>query len=271
MSIWLVVVILAVVQGITEFLPVSSSGHLAVLGALTGINGDEGAAFSIVLHAGSLLAILSFYFKTILGLFTRERIRVLGMVIIATIPAGIAGIIIKKSGLDKLFFNDLLSTGMAFLITASILRITGKEKMVRNSVTSLENISFRQAIIIGLVQMVAIMPGISRSGSTIAAGILCGLQFESAAAFSFMLAIPAIGGAMLLELVSLVRNGFTIGRLDWTQIVCGFGISAAVSFAALVALVAIVKKRKLSIFSWYLFLIGIIVVGWQMLKFQSRG
>lgn len=271
MSLWLIVILLAVMQGVTEFLPVSSSGHLAVLGALTGINGDEGAAFSIVLHAGSLLAILSFYFKTILSLFTKERIRVIGMAAIATVPAGIAGIIIKKSGMDELIFNDLLSIGMAFMITASILRITGKEKMIRNSVTPLENISLRQAVIIGLVQMVAIMPGISRSGSTIAAGVLCGLQFESAAAFSFMLAIPAIGGAMLLEMIPLVKNGFTIGRLAWPQIVCGFGVSAVVSFAALAVLVAIVKKRKLSIFSWYLFLVGLVVIGWQMLKLQGRG
>ena len=271
MSVWLIVVILAAVQGITEFLPVSSSGHLAVLGALTGVQEDEGAAFSVVLHAGSLLAIVAFYFKTLLSLLHKDKIRVLGMVLIATIPAGIAGVLIKKSGYMEQMFGDLLSIGMAFMVTASVLRITGKEKMVKDAVTPLENISLRQALIVGLVQMVAIMPGISRSGSTIAAGVLCGLQFESAAAFSFLLAIPVIGGAMLLELFSLLKTGFTIGRLNIAQIVCGFSVSAVVSFIALAALVAVVKKRKLSIFSWYLFLIGLTVVGWQMLKLQGRG
>lgn len=268
---WLVVVVLAMVQGITEFLPVSSSGHLAVLGGLFGLPGNEGAAFSIVLHAGSLLAIVVFYFRTLLSLLPREKVRVLGMVLIATIPAGVAGVVLKKLNLLDMMFNDLLSIGMAFLVTASLLRITGKEKMVKNSVTPLENISLKQALIVGVVQMIAIVPGISRSGSTIAAGVLCGLQFESAAAFSFLLAIPVIGGAMLLELISLIKNGFAIGTLSMPQIACGFLISAAVSFAALALLVTVVKKRKLSIFSWYLFLLGIAVVGWQMLKLQGRG
>lgn len=271
MTVWLIVILLAAVQGITEFLPVSSSGHLAVLGGVFGLRSDEGAAFSIVLHAGSLLAIVAFYFKTLLSLLSRDKIRVLGMVLIATIPAGVAGLLLKKFGLMDMMFSDLLSIGMAFLVTASLLRITGKEKMVKNAVTPLENISLKQALIIGFVQMIAIVPGISRSGATIAAGVLCGLQFESAAAFSFLLAIPAIGGAMLLELFSLVKNGFVIGRLSVPQIACGFGISALVSFAALTLLVAVVKKRKLSIFSWYLFLLGITVVGWQMLKLQGRG
>ena len=271
MSIWLIVVILALVQGITEFLPVSSSGHLAVLGALANFSGSESAALGIVLHGGSLLAIVVFYFKTLLSLCRRENIRVFGMVAVATIPAAVAGMLLKKSGLFDLMFGDMLSIGMAFLITASLLRLTGKEKMVRNSVTPLENITLKQSIIIGLVQMGAIMPGISRSGSTIAAGILCGLQFESAAAFSFIMAIPVIGGAALLEFISLAKDGFAIGDVSMPQIAVGFLISALTSFAALTALVAIVKKRKLSIFSWYLFLIGMIVVGWQMLKFQSRG
>ena len=271
MSIWLTVVILAVIQGITEFLPVSSSGHLAVLGALCGLNSDEGTAFSIVLHAGSLLAIVAFYFKTLLSLLQRERLRVIGMVIIGSIPAGIAGVMIKLTGFDKAMFGDLLSIGMSFLITASLLRLTGKEKMVRNAVTPLEKISLKQTLIIGFSQMVAITPGISRSGATIASGVLSGLQFESAAAFSFLLAIPAIGGAMLLELISLIKDGFVVGNLSGLQLGCGFLISALVSFGALTLLVKIIQKRKLSVFAWYMFLLGIAVVGWQMLKLQGRG
>ncbi len=271
MSIWLTVIILAVLQGVTEFLPVSSSGHLAVLSAVFGLNSDEGTAFSIVLHAGSLVAIVVFYFKTLLSLLQRERRRVIGMVIIGTIPAGIAGVLLKMTGFDELMFGDLLSIGMAFLVTASLLRLTGKEKMVRNAVMPLEKITLKQTLIIGISQMFAITPGISRSGTTIAVGTFAGLNFESAAAFSFLLAIPAIGGATLLELISLIKSGGVIGQLSGLPLGVGFIVSALTSFGALTLLVAIVKKRKLSNFSWYLFFLGITVIGWQMLKLQGRG
>ena len=271
MSIWITVVILAVLQGVTEFLPVSSSGHLAVLSAVFGLNSDEGTAFSIVLHGGSLVAIVAFYFKTLLSLFKRDRWRIIGLVIVGTIPAGVAGVLLKVTGFDEIMFGDLLSIGMAFLVTASLLRLTGKEKMVKNAVTPLENISLKQALIVGCSQMVAVTPGISRSGTTIAVGTFAGLSFEAAATFSFLLAIPVIGGATLLELLSLIKDGGIAGRLSMMQLGAGFVISAVTSFAALTLLVAIVKKRKLSNFSWYLFLLGITVIGWQMLKLQGRG
>ena len=114
--------------------------------------------------------------------------------------------------------------------------------------------------------MFAILPGISRSGTTIAVGTFTGLQFEAAATFSFLLALPAIGGAALLEMISLCKSGFSIGKLSYLQLGTGFLISAAVSFAALSLLVAIVKRRKISMFSWYMFALGIAVVAWQMIK-----
>ena len=266
MSIWLSVIILAVIQGITEFLPVSSSGHLAVLGQLFGLQSDEGLAFSIVLHAGSLVAIVVFYFKTLLKLLKKENFRVWGQIILGSIPAGVGGVLLKVSGYDKVFFNDLFSIGMSFLITASLLRLTGKEKLTCNAVTPLEKVSWKQSLIIGVSQMFAILPGISRSGTTIAVGTFTGLQFEAAATFSFLLALPAIGGAALLEVISLCKSGFVIGKLSYPQLGVGFLVSATVSFAALSLLVAIIKRRKLSMFSWYMFALGIAVVGWQMIK-----
>ena len=271
MCAFLQIFIMAVLQGVTEFLPVSSSGHLAVLSAVFGLNSDEGTAFSIVLHGGSLVAIVAFYFKTLLSLFKRDRWRIIGMVIVGTIPAAVAGGILKVTGFDEMMVGDLLSIGMAFLVTASLLRLTGKAKMVQNAVTPLEKMSLKQALIVGFSQMIAITPGISRSGTTIAVGTFAGLNFEAAATFSFLLAIPVIGGATLLELIELIKAGGIAGRLSLVQLGVGFAVSAVVSFAALTLLVAIVKKRKLSHFSWYLFLIGITVIGWQMLKLQGRG
>lgn len=269
MSSWLSVVLLAIIQGITEFLPVSSSGHLAVLSELFGMNKDEGLTFSIVLHAGSLIAIIIFYFKTLIGLLKKENRRIIGQIIIGTLPAAVGGILLKKSGYAEMLFGDMFSVGLSFLITASLLRLTGKPKLTGNAVMPLEKISWKQSLGIGFSQMVAILPGISRSGTTIAVGIFSGLQFEAAATFSFLLALPAIGGAALLEVISLCREGASTGSLSYFQLGAGFLISAIVSFCALTLLIMIVKKRKISLFSWYMFAVGLAVIGWQMIKYSK--
>lgn len=267
--IWVTVITLAILQGIAEFLPISSSGHLAVLSAVFGLPQDEGAAFSIILHAGSLLAIVAFYFQTLLGFLKKDQLHLLGMVVIGSIPAGIVGITLKKTGLDQELFGDMLSVAMGFLITASILRLTGKTKLCANSNTDLKEISLRQSLTVGFAQAFAIIPGVSRSGSTIAAGILSGIRFEAAATFSFLLALPAIAGATLLEVISLSQNGFQTGRFSTLQLSVGFIISAAVSFASLTLLVTLIKKRKLNYFSWYLFLLGASIMIWQILSLSK--
>ncbi|MBE6364749.1 MAG: undecaprenyl-diphosphate phosphatase [Lentisphaerae bacterium] len=267
--IWVTVITLAILQGIAEFLPISSSGHLAVLSAVFGLPQDEGAAFSIILHAGSLLAIVAFYFQTLLGFLKKDQLHLLGMIVIGSIPAGIVGITLKKTGLDQELFGDMLSVAMGFLITASILRLTGKTKLCANSNTDLKEISLRQSLTVGFAQAFAIIPGVSRSGSTIAAGILSGIRFEAAATFSFLLALPAIAGATLLEVISLSQNGFQTGRFSMLQLSVGFIISAAVSFASLTLLVTLIKKRKLNYFSWYLFLLGASIMIWQILSLSK--
>ena len=269
MNIWFTIFILAAVQGITEFLPVSSSGHLALISAISGLSTESGATMSIVLHGGSLLAIAVFYFKTLIGFFKKDQLNLLKMVIVATIPAAVAGLLLKKSGLIDVFFGDMLSVALGFLITASILRLTGKEKLRAKSETDLKDISLRQAIIVGISQAVAIIPGISRSGSTIAAGILSGIKFEAAATFSFLLALPVIAGALLLETVDLVKNGFTLDSFNPAQLAFAFILSATCSLASLSLLVTIIRKKKLSVFSWYLFFLGSAVMIWQIISISK--
>ena len=262
--------ILAVLQGVAEFLPISSSGHLALLGKLCGVPTDEGAALSIVLHAGSLLAIVAFYFKTLLGFLKKDQLRLLGMVIAGSIPAGIVGLFMKRTGLIEMFFDDMLSVAMGFLITASILRLTGKEKLRAKGDTELKDITLTQSLKVGFAQALAIIPGISRSGSTIAAGYLAGVKFEAAATFSFLLALPAIAGAVLLEMIDLGRNSFQLGNFSTIQLTAAFLISAVTSFASLYLLVKLVRQRKLKYFSWYMFFIGAAVMIWQILS-MSKG
>ena len=269
MNTWLIIFVLAALQGVTEFLPVSSSGHLALCSSISGLPQESGAAMSIVLHSGSLLAIAVFYFKTLLGFLKKDQLNLLKMVIIATIPAAVAGLLLKKSGLIDALFGDMLSVAMGFLITASVLRLTDKEKLRSKTETDIKEISLRQAITVGFAQAVAIIPGISRSGSTIAAGILSGIKFEAAATFSFLLALPVIAGALLLELLDMIKTGFQLAPFTIPQLLTAFAVSALCSFASLTLLVKIIRKKKLSYFSWYLFILGAGIMIWQIISINK--
>jgi len=195
------ILILAVVQGITEFLPISSSGHLVVLAAfLSPESGSEAfdiADLNIVLHGGTLGSILVFYGKRIRQLMTTDR-RVLGLLVIGTLPAVIAGVPIKLFASDTILSNPLLA-GICLIITGGLLAWMGK--MPRGQ-RPYQQLTYRAALGIGLSQAAAIMPGLSRSGTTISIGMRLGLAPTAAATFSFLLAIPAIGGACVLEIGS---------------------------------------------------------------------
>ena len=262
------VTLLALVQGLTEFLPVSSSGHLAVLGGLFGFRDTDSLSLGIVLHAGSLAAIVTVYFHELWKFLKPERLHLLGMLVIGTVPAGVAGVLLKRFGLDSVLFGDMLLVGMGFLVTGTMLRLTGRKKLIAKSespeATALENISWRQALTIGLAQMVAITPGISRSGSTISAGVLCGLERGAAATFSFLLAIPVIGGAALLEMLKLCSGKGSSCGVPPSLLLLGFVVSGAVSFGALKLLLRIVRRGRLCWFSWYMFALGAVVFVWRI-------
>ena len=262
---FLKVTLLAILQGLTEFLPVSSSGHLELLSTLFKFKNSDSMTLSIMLHAGSLAAIVVFYFKTLWSLLKKENFRLIGLIILGSVPAGIFGVTLKVTGYDEMLSSSLPVVGFGFLITAALLRLTTKEKLIQlapgEAPKKLSEMTLRQALTIGVVQAIAIVPGISRSGSTISCGIITGVERESAATFSFLLALPAIGGAALLEVLSLLKGinsaveVFTIPQLVW-----GVALSAAVSFGALALLMNFVRKGKLSYFAWYLNILGAAVL-----------
>ena len=259
------VTLLALLQGITEFLPVSSSGHLELLTTIFKFKNSDSMTLSIMLHAGSLGAIVVFYFKTIWSLLKKENFRIIGLIILGSIPAGVFGVTLKLTGYDAMLSSSLPVVGFGFLITAALLRISTKEKLIRlapgEAPKKLSEMNWRQALTVGVVQAIAIVPGISRSGSTISCGIITGIERESAAAFSFLLALPAIGGAALLELISLFKGNataaetFSVPVLAW-----GVLFSALVSFGALALLMNLIKRGKLVWFAWYLNLLGAAVL-----------
>ncbi len=255
------ILFMAFFQGVAEFLPISSSGHLAVIAKLINYNPDEVVTTSIALHAGTLVSILVFYFHSLIKLLSKSGIRTIVMIIIGTIPAGVIGVILKVSGAADAIFSYLLVSGIGFLITATLLKFGMKKQ--NDEGTPIEEMTPVQALIVGLVQGIAITPGISRSGSTIAAAMKVGLKTVDCARFSFYLAIPAIGGAAFLELVSALRkNEISGSSLFSPEVLIGFVVSAVVGFVSLKLLLAILNKGKLDYFSWYLYVVGAIVTVW---------
>lgn len=246
--------ILAVFQGVAEFLPISSSGHLQVLQFLLGFDPESNIFLSVVLHAGTLLAIIVFYFLTLWEILVKRQFKLILAIIIGTIPAGLAGVGIKLSGLDDIIFTSLLVPAIGFLFTAFLLlyALKGRTEEEENSALPLAEIPFTKALLIGIAQAVAITPGISRSGSTIAAGLKVNLKKADCARFSFLLAIPAIGGAMVLELKDLFSAPDAITSGDIMVWIFGFIIAAVVGYFSLKLLLGMLQKGKLQYFAWYL-------------------
>ena len=243
--------VLAVVQGIAEFLPISSSGHLVVLGDWLGVS-DESPTVEIILHAGTLASILVVYWRRILDLIGSDR-RVIPILVVGTIPAGVAGFIIKTQ--FKGILDDPLLTGFMFLVTGGLLLTlrwlpVGEQKY--------DKLSWAQATIIGCFQAVALLPGISRSGSTIVGGRLLGLSRDDSVTFSFLLAIPAILGATVLTVKDVVEgesSGVGLGVL-------GFGAFASfvVGVIALRWLIRWAREGRLYWFAAWCIPFGLIVI-----------
>ncbi len=258
---WLEILLLAVIQGLTEFLPVSSSGHLVVTEALLQAAGrpplPDNVQVNIVLHMGTLLAILVYYWRKIQALVGEDR-RVIGLLIVGTLPAIAVGLPLKFAAPGLL--DDPLLAGVMFLATGGLLLWAGR--IVPGGLHYRE-LSYRQVLLIGLFQAVAILPGISRSGSTIAAGLAVGLDRESSATFAFLLAIPAIAGAGVLEGLQLSQQS-EAGISPWLLLL-GAAISLLVGLAALSWLIAWIRRGKLAWFALWCLPLGIAVILWQMM------
>lgn len=251
---WWELLLLSVVQGVAEFLPISSSGHLVVFESWLGISSDV-SDLNIVLHAGTLVAILVVYRRRIFEILTKDR-RLLGLVIVGTVPAVIVGLGVK------LFLETWLESP---LIAGFCLPLTGLMLFWCDRHNSGEvlcgQLSWKAALGIGCAQAVAVLPGISRSGATIAAGLGAGLNRAEAAAYSFLLVIPALSGAAVLELVSVIGGE----PLQTPIIMLGTGalVAAVVGFLSLFGLLKILKQGKLRLFGVWCLLFGVVTLIWQ--------
>lgn len=250
--------ILAIIQGLTEFLPVSSSGHL-VLGRSYLPGGEQlasDARVEVLLHVGTLLAVLFFYRREVLALMMgaagqgaapHAQRRLLGLLLLGSIPAAIIGLGFEHQ-IEEIFAAPAFAAAL-LLVTGTFLWLSRRLPEGRCELTDL---SVRAALLIGAAQAVAILPGISRSGSTIVAGMALGLSSPAAATYSFLLSIPAVGGAILLRGKDLLA--FTAEEPLAAAV--GVGVSALVGLAALGLLVWIGRSRRLWWFAPYCWLLG---------------
>ncbi len=244
-------IILGLIQGLTEFLPVSSSGHLVIIPAMLGWS-EPPLGLTVMLHMGTLVALLIYFRLEIIGLVLgvlgqgpdpAAARRIVRFLIIGTIPAVIAGLAL--GGFFEHAFERPYESSIELVITALILIGTEKfgERAVRHSLDD------RRAAAIGVAQAVAILPGISRSGSTIGAGLLAGLSREEATRFSFLLSIPAIAGAGVLD---LAKGDLTVT----VSSVTGTLVSGIVGYLSIHYLLRFVRTHSLTVFAWYLIAIG---------------
>ncbi len=254
---WLAMFILSFVQGVAEFLPISSSGHLVILSDLLGRN-LETADMTIVLHLGTLGSILVFYWRRIWQLLGEDRQTVV-LLAVATLPAVVVGLPVRKYASHEVLENPLLAgcllplTGLVLLWAARHNRGEGRY----------QDLSLRAALLIGVAQAIAILPGISRSGLTISAGMLVGLAPRPAAVFAFLLAIPAIGGAGLLEALS-VAQGDALST-PWEQLAAGAATAFVVGLVSLWLLDRVLSRGKLIVFAGWVIPVGILYVGWKLI------
>ena len=282
---WFEALFLAVVQGLTEFLPVSSSGHLAIFKNIFGLQ-DIGLSYDILLHAGTLVAVFVCYWRDVLQLIcagcsiiadsainlaafiknrsTGDKIpyrRVINssykkfvmLIIVSTIPTGIIGIVgsdlVEKAG------TTLLIPGICLLITGIFLRISDN---IEDGNKTPKNTSYGNSLFVGIAPGIATLPGISRSGTTIFAGLLCGFKREYAVKYSFITSIPAILGAVVLDLKDIGDESVTGGEL--AMYITGAIIAGIVGYFCIKKMLIIVQDKKFKYFSYYCLAIGIISI-----------
>ncbi len=266
-------IVMGIVQGIAEFLPISSSGHLALASSFFNFTSDEAPAFDVLLHIGTLLAVFVVYRKDIFPLVpaffsmmkkvfqkklklsfydTNERMVI--FIIIATLPL----VLIALTGIEdkiELLKNYPMAIGGILIFNGIVLMISDR---LSNGSMNAENAKPRNALVVGVCQMFAILPGLSRSGSTITGGLLCNFDRQYAVKFSFILSIPAILGSAVMKVDDLVEA--SVSSEQWLYYALGMAVAAVFGFLAMKVLIFISKKSNFTYFAYYCFAVGLAAI-----------
>jgi undecaprenyl-diphosphatase len=252
-------IILGFIQGVTEWLPISSTGHLRIAEQFLGLTLP--LLFDVTLHVGTLIIILLFFRKDIKlvlvalvkGDFKSENGKLIPLIIIGTAPTALIGLVFTFTSTIETYFNSFLPIAGAF-ITCGVVLYFSKTGQEQN-----ENITYLAALAIGTAQGVALIPGISRSGLTIATALMLGVRREKAFKFSFLLSVPAVIGALGLTLYEQ-QEMLTVVGVGWTEILVGIAVSLVVSYFALKLLWKTLAGRKFYLFAFYCWLIGAVLL-----------
>lgn len=248
-------IILGLIQGLSEFLPISSSGHLLVFHHIFGITGEDNLTFIIVLNMGSLMPLLWVFRKDVLDLVRNPFQKMTALLIIATLPLIIVTLLFQDFVEEIFHLVHFLPIG--FVITGAILLLSDKYSKGERDIKSLRIID---AVLVGLAQACAIFPGLTRSGSTITASLARGLNRDSAAKFSFLMSIPTAFGAIALRLGHIVSGRVLLDDLNFLNLGAGFITAALSGYVAINFMLSLIKKAKLKYFAlYYVFALAIVV------------
>ena len=265
MPVLLLVLILGIVEGLTEYLPVSSTGHLILATELLGFDAEKWALFNVAIQPGAILAIVITFWGALTGLFRLDPValRFTRNLLIAFFPAVILGLIFDDA-IDALLENAtvvawaLVIGGIAILLIERAVKVEPAPR-VEHPLQMVADVSLRQAIVIGLVQCLAMIPGVSRSGATIMGAVSLGIDRKTAADFSFFLAVPTLTGATVLQ---LARHHDQLAGGMALNIVIGAIVSFVVAIVVVKAFVTYLKKHGFALFGWYRILIGAAALVW---------
>ena len=271
---WFEALILGLIQGLTEFLPVSSSGHLEIGHAILGTASEENLIFTVVLHVATVLSTLLVLWneraQLIKGTFTTMKWNTekdyVAKILVSCIPVFIVGVFFKDE-VEAFFGNGLLLVGICLLITSTLLFLSEylTKLRMRKQADGEEighEVTYKDAFIIGIAQAVAVLPGLSRSGSTISTGLLCGVKKSAMAQFSFLMVLIPVLGEALLDTLDLLKGELVV-ELGWVPMVVGFLAAFVSGAAACKWMIGIVRRQKLTYFAIYCLAAGALAIIWQ--------
>ena len=261
---WWEALILGLIQGLTEFLPVSSSGHLEIGQVLLGTTGEENLTFAIVVHTATILSTLVVLWKDVAQLFRgtfttmqwNKDKNYVAMILVSMIPVFIVEMFFKEQ-VENFFGSGLLLVGICLCVTAVLLYLS--EWLSKRKAGEGHEVGYKDAIIIGLAQAVAVLPGLSRSGTTIATGLLCGVKKESVTQFSFLMVLIPILGEAFLELLDILQGEVT-STLGILPMIVGFLSAFLSGCLACKFMINIVRRQKLIYFAIYCLCAGIFAI-----------
>ena len=269
MDLTLTAILLGIVEGLTEFVPVSSTGHLILASELFGYDAAQWAMFNVVIQLGAILAVVVQYWKTFweagIGVLKLEAqgLRFARNILLAFLPSAVLGLLLKD------YIDVMLGTpeivGWALIIGG--IAILGIEKVAKPGVDrGVADLPIKQILGIGAAQCLSMIPGVSRSGATIMGALAMGVGRKTAAEFSFFLAVPTMIGASTLELIDSGEKMAAAGGVGWSEIAIGFVVSFVVALAVIRAFVAYVSRHGFAPFAWYRIVIGAAAVAWLTLR-----